>query len=291
MRFDLNTNRNHKKIVPQNSPFITTAKRIGGGDKFFVKKRLKHICILSSFILIYLLSAEISDFKGLLPLAAKIPESFIWLLKNFIPSKESLNNLPLILRSCFFTVSAAVAATSCAGLLAFALAVFSSETTRPNKTLAAVLTFAASVIRNIPLAAWAILLLLSFKQSEFTGFLALFTVTFAHLIRAFKEMIDETSSESFNALRAAGVPYLSAFFQTVLPSTAPGILSWILYALENNIRDSALVGILTGTGAGFLFSLYFRSFRYNSAGLIILILTAIVLMMDILSNKIRRSLL
>ena len=104
-------------------------------------------------------------------------------------------------------------------------------------------------------------------------------------------MIEETSEESFTALRAAGVPYLPAIFNAVFPSIAPGLVSWLLYTVETNVRDSALIGILTGTGIGFLFNLYFKSFRYNSAGLIILCLVIIVLLIDILSNKIRRILL
>lgn len=326
MKFDLKTNRSHKKIVPevkssansapyragkalhrkvisgclqaeQVNPASAQIKRIlisikkDGGNSFFYKKRLKHLCVITLFFVIYFVSAHIAEFENLTSSLLKIPKSLIWLFKNFLPSKQSLNHLPVILKSCFTTISAATAATVCAGFLALVFAVLSSETTHVNKPLKIFFTLTASVFRNLPLVAWSILLLFSFKQSEFTGFLALFAVTLGHLMRAFKEMIDETCTDCFKALRAAGVPYPVAVFQSVLPNIAPGILSWLLYAIENNIRDSALIGILTGTGVGFLFNLYFRSFRYNSAGLIIFILAAIVLAIDYASNKIRQNLL
>lgn len=291
MKFDIKINPSNKKFIHEKKTVSLPDCKTCKDQYFFFKKRFKSICLTGLFFCIYFFSAHISGFENLGYLILKIPKSFVWLLDNFLPSSQSLKHLPLIFRSCFYTISAAVAATCCASFLAFIFALFSSETTRLNKFAAVTLSFTASVIRNIPLVAWALILLFSFKQNDFTGFLALFTVTFGHLARAFKEIIDETCSDCFNALRAAGVPYLTAVFQTVVPNTAPGILSWLLYAIENNIRDSALIGILTGTGAGFLFNLYFRSFRYDSAGLIILILISIVLAMDFFSNKVRQYLL
>ena len=57
------------------------------------------------------------------------------------------------------------------------------------------------------------------------------------------------------------------------------------------MREATLVGILTGTGIGFIFNLYYRSFRYDAAGLVILIVALIVLIIELVSNKIRKELL
>jgi len=57
------------------------------------------------------------------------------------------------------------------------------------------------------------------------------------------------------------------------------------------VREATLVGILTGTGIGFIFNLYYRSFRYDAAGLVILIVALIVLIIELVSNKIRKELL
>ena len=57
------------------------------------------------------------------------------------------------------------------------------------------------------------------------------------------------------------------------------------------MSEATLVGILTGTGIGFIFNLYYRSFRYDAAGLVILIVALIVLIIELVSNKIRKELL
>ena len=52
-----------------------------------------------------------------------------------------------------------------------------------------------------------------------------------------------------------------------------------------------MVGILTGTGIGFTFSLYYKSFRYDAVGLVILIVTVIVIGIEMLSNKLRNEMM
>lgn len=289
MKFDLNTNKTHKKIALQKEEYKIKSIILKKQNFFFIK-RLKTILIISSLCILYQISASITDFKNIGAIL-KLPLGFAWLLKNFIPNKDSLQYFPIILKSFLETCAVAISATTLSALLAFLFAIISSETTGLNKITKIIFSIFASFLRNVPLVAWSMVLLFSFKQNNFTGFLALFIITFGHLLRTFKEMIDETSSESFEALRALGAPYFSAIFQSVIPNTAAGFISWLLYAIETNVRDSALIGILTGTGIGFLFNLYFKSFRYNCAGLIIFLLIITVLIIDVVSNKIRKGLL
>ena len=278
MKFDLNID--NKKTARNKR--ASKVSRFKNEQDLFKRKRIKAVCIILSFILIYYLASIIAEFKNF-SAVFKLPLGIIWLVKNFIPNAGCIKYFSLILKTA--------ASTTCAAVIAFCFAVLGSNSCGLNGGIRFIISLIASCARNVPLIAWAILLLFSFKQNNFTGFLALFIITFGHLLRAFKEMIDETAADSFKALRAAGAPYLSAVFQSIIPNTAPGFLSWLLYALESNVRDLALIGILTGTGAGFLFNLYFKSFRYNEAGTVVLVLVITVLVIDIISNKIRQSLI
>ena len=58
--------------------------------------------------------------------------------------------------------------------------------------------------------------------------------------------------------------------QAVVPLSITSVVSWVLYMIETNIRDATLIGLLTGTGIGFVFDVYYKSFRYDVAGLVIL---------------------
>jgi phosphonate transport system permease protein len=149
----------------------------------------------------------------------------------------------------------------------------------------------AMFFRNIPLAAWAMILLFSFGQNEFTGYLALFFGTLGYSTRSLLEIVDESSEGTVEALKASGASYFQIIFQGIIPMISSQAVSWMLFMIESNIREATLVGILTGTGIGFLFNFYFRGFRYHLAGMVVLFIIITVLVLEVVSNKIRRMVL
>ena len=78
-------------------------------------------------------------------------------------------------------------------------------------------------------------------------------------------------------------------FKGVLPDTMPQMLSWVFYMIETNIRSATLVGILTGTGIGYLFDMYYKSLNYEMVGLITITIVLVVFAIEFASNKIRRA--
>jgi phosphonate transport system permease protein len=71
----------------------------------------------------------------------------------------------------------------------------------------------------------------------------------------------------------------------------PQVVSWLLFMVETNIRDATLVGLLTGTGIGFAFDVYYKSFDYHTASLVVIIIVITVLIVETVSNSIRRVIL
>ena len=189
------------------------------------------------------------------------------------------------------TILLALTSTLISSMFALVMAVIGSETLGVSKIAEFIVKLIASFFRNMPVVAWSLLLLFSFKQSQFTGLLSLTFITFGYLTRSFMETIDDVAGDVVEALQATGASWWQIVFQGVIPSVSSQLVSWVLYYTENNVREATLVGILTGTGIGFIFNLYYRSFRYDAAGLVILIVALIVLIIELVSNKIRKELL
>ena len=288
MKFYFEINQKTKSSLKNklNSHFISLKT-----ENYFLTKRLKSLCILILFLFLYTLSSKIANVKGLFFNILSIPKAIIALFKYFLPSLDSLKYWDEIIKSYFKTMLIAISSTTFASFFALFFAIFSANFPKKNHFISLIITTIASMFRNIPLPAWVILFLFSFGQNDVTGFCVLFVVTLGFLTRIFKELIDSSSIESFIALRSLGASYMSAIIHGVLPNIMGKFLAWLLYTLSTNIRDSALVGILTGSGLGFLFTVFFRSFRYDAAGVIILILTITVLGFDFASEKIREFLL
>jgi phosphonate transport system permease protein len=257
---------------------------------FFRRQKMLLTVILVGLIVATIAAGEFTRFDVAKGFRA-IPRVVAWSAANFIPDEQALSRLPRILDRLFDTIFMSIMASVFAAVLAFPVALAGSRTTKITGWLAIASRGIASLFRNIPVAAWAMIFLLSFGQSDFTGFLALFFATFGFLTRAFTETIDEASASAVEALRATGASYAQIVAQAVVPGSLPQMLSWVLFMIETNIRSATLVGILTGSGIGFLFDIYYKSLQYKSAALIVICLIVIVLTIETASNALRRVIL
>jgi phosphonate transport system permease protein len=253
----------------------------------------RNLVTLSGLLVVALLTAgssAVTEFSFPQALAS-FPKAITWMGKNFVPDQRALKALPNIAVKLVETVLVSVMATVLAAAAALMLAILASNTTRPHRLVSAPVRFLASLCRNIPVVAWAMIFLLSFGQNVVTGLLSLFIGTVGFLTRAFTETIDEAAESSVEALRASGASWPHTVARAVLPSVLPQTASWMLYMIETNIRDATLVGILTGTGIGFLFDLYYKSLNYPSAALVVLGVVAVVIAIETASNALRRVIL
>ena len=271
---------------PVNSSSIETSLT----DKFFRRQRLKLILTVIGFAFLYYAASSLTKFNFIESFSA-VPRVVKWFFTNLVPDAKAMERLPKILDKLVETIFMSIMATVTAAVFSFLFALMGSTTTRANAFVGGIARTVATVMRNIPVAVWAMIFLLAFGQSNFTGFLALFFYTFGFLTRAFIETIDEASASSVEALRAAGASYPQIIAQAVVPASLPQMISWILYMIETNIRSATLVGLLTGSGIGFMFDIYFKSLQYKSAALVILSLVVVVLAIELISNALRRLIL
>lgn len=258
-------------------------------DIFLTKKirSFSFILLLAAVTFISVIITEFNMARGL----SSVPKAIEWSFSNFYPDSDAMGKLPDILDKLVQTLLVSIAATTVASILALFFSLAGSSSTQFNPVLSKISRGIATIFRNIDISAWSMILLFSFGQSALTGYFALFFGSFGFLTRAFIETIDEVSSSSVEALRATGAGYLSIIFQSVIPSAIPQLISWILFMIETNIRNATLVGILTGTGIGFAFNLYYKNLDYNSASLVVIVIIGAIFVIEGVSNYIRRVIL
>lgn len=259
-------------------------------QQLYRNKKLFVIALVVGFILLGWAS---SGFVGFSPVKAirDLFGGFVWFISNFMPSLSSFDEMDRIAPALLSTVLDSIAASCTAAVFAYVFAILGSRSVGLGGPIPLVVRAIASVFRNIPIVAWAFLLLFSFKQSEFTGYLALFLQSFGFLTRCFLENLDELSQGPIEALRSTGASYLQIIAKAIIPMSITQVVSWVLYMVETNIRDATLVGMLTGTGIGFVFDLFYKQFKYDDAGLVLVCVIIVVIICETLSNAIRRSLL
>lgn len=288
------------QIISAKSPTVETAEetitskvhvksRIWNRH-FFIKKCISTLSIaVAVMVLVYVANSFVDvDF---LKIIRSFPSGFGWFLMRFTPTAKSFGSLDRIMLALGSTVLNAIVASVLASFVAYIFAIFGSKLIGFGRLAQFVVRGIATVLRNIPVVVWAFILLFAFKQSDFTGFLILFLKSFGFLTRSYMELTDEISIGPIEALQAVGATRLQIIMQAIIPLSMASALSWALYRLESNIRDATLVGMLTGTGIGFVFEIYYRSFRYDTAGLVVITVAIVVLICEVSSNYVRRRLL
>ena len=253
----------------------------------FIKRKRTFTIAFLAVIALFAFSSWVTEYDVITGVGS-IPAAFMWIFRNLIPDERAFSRLPIILQFLTETALVSVAVTVCAAICSFFFSLLGTSTTKTHPMIARSVRIIASFFRNVPDVVWAILLLFSFGQNILTGFFALFFYTFGTLTRAFIETIDEVCASCVEALRATGASSLQIVFQGIIPSTLSVIISWVLYMIETNIRASTLIGILTATGIGFLFDIYYKRMDYASAGLVVISIVVLVIAIEFTSNQIRK---
>lgn len=68
-------------------------------------------------------------------------------------------------------------------------------------------------------------------------------------------------------------------------------LSWFLYCVEVNIRASTIVGMVGSGGVGLTLFSYIKSFQYDVALSIILLVAVMVIVVDQITARLRKEIL
>ncbi|MCL1829490.1 MAG: ABC transporter permease subunit [Oscillospiraceae bacterium] len=266
---------------------IKEASRPKDKTSVFVKRKRTFTLAFLAVAIVFAISAIVTDYDVIGGFES-IPKAVIWMAKNFIPDEKAWSRLPNILRKLTETALLSVAVTVCAAVVAFFFSLLSTRTTKIHPLTGRTVRIVAAFFRNVPDVVWAMLLLFSFGQNILTGFFALFFYSFGTLTRTFTETIDEVSAACVEALHATGATFLQTVFRGIIPSSMPQIVSWVLYMIETNIRNSTLIGVLTATGIGALFDLYYKRMDFGSAGLVVISVVVLVIAIEVTSNKIRK---
>lgn len=256
-------------------------------ESVFRKRKITYSMVFITIFALYMIASVITEFKLADGMKA-FPEAAVWIANKLVPDAEAFTRLPNILDKLMETALLSVAVTTIAAVVAFAFSLFGSKTLKFNGIINQIVRMIAAFFRNVPDVVWAMLLMFSFGQNILTGFFALFFTTFGMLTRSFIETIDEVSSECVEALDATGANFAQIVFQGIIPSSVTGVITWILYMIETNIRSSTLIGILTATGIGYLFDMYYKRLEFASASLVVLSIVVLVIIIEMISNQLRK---
>lgn len=227
------------------------------------------------------------DFQ-LLELLEGLPEFLRFLFVDFLP--PSLTEIPTFITPVIETLYYAVVATVISSFLGVILAFLIASDTAPFKLLRLVLKIFCSTLRNIPILVWASLLVLMFGIGKIPGVLSLIIFGSGFLARSYAEAIEEMDKQGIEALQACGASYIQQLFRGYLPMFLPYFYTWTLFMFEIDIKASTILGIVGAGGIGISLKEALGLFHYHKAATIIIIMISMILIVEWISEQLKRRL-
>src|SRR5215467_1871992 len=185
------------------------------------------------------------------------------------------------------TVQMALAGTFLALVVAFPLGFLAARNTTPHPLVYHAVRLGLNFLRTIPDLALGLVFVAAVGLGAFAGTLALAIHTATVLGKLLSESVENIDEGVVEAIRATGAGFTQTLSFAVLPQILPDLISFTLYRLETNIRAASVLGLIGAGGIGYLMNSSFRTFQYQEAAAIVIVLIALVMLVDYLSARLR----
>ena len=188
------------------------------------------------------------------------------------------------------TIKMSIIGSFLGATLALPFAVIASTNINKNGVSVGVLRLLLNIIRTLPTLVIAKIFALVFGLGTFAGTVAILVFTFGVISKMLYESIETIDMGAYEAMESAGASKFQAFWSSCFKQILPTYLSYCLYSLEMNIRAAAILGYVGAGGLGLLIDERIGWRDYNSLGMLLLMLFVVVLIIENVSQYLRKKL-
>lgn len=224
------------------------------------------------------------DWRGVVMGVSNIPAT---LALFFPPSTGGAGES--ILTALVLTIQIALAATLLGAVLAVPIGVLAARNVVRNRYVHSFFRGLIVVIRGIPELILAIIFVVISGLGGVAGTLALSVGAVGLLSKLLADSLEETDTAVQDAHRALGATDVQVFFSATLRQAAPAFVAHIMYLLDTNIRSATLLGVVGAGGVGFLLLNASRINQFEVVTMILILMIAVVLIVELLSMWLRRT--
>lgn len=198
--------------------------------------------------------------------------------------------LPKLITPMIKTLKMSAVGTAGGVLLAIPFSFLATTVVTGNRVITNIFRFLLNIIRTIPNLLLAALLVAIIGIGEATGVVTIAIFTFGMVSQLIYESIETIELEPLEAATAVGANKLKVAVWAVWPQIASSVASYTFYAFELNVRASTVLGYVGAGGIGVKLNEALGLFKYQRVSVIILFIFVVVVLVDNLSEAIRRRL-
>ncbi len=145
------------------------------------------------------------------------------------------------------------------------------------------------MLRAVNEMVFALFFMVSVGLGPFAGTLALAVHTAGVLGKLFSEVVESIDHRPVEGIRSTGANRLEEVIYGVIPQVLPMWVSYALYRFESNVRSAAVVGMIGAGGIGFFLNETMKTYNYPAVAAIMAMIIATVMLIDVISARIRKA--
>lgn len=187
------------------------------------------------------------------------------------------------------TICIALIGTLIGAILAVPLAFISSTNIMP-KWVSAIGLFIIAALRTFPAFVYGLMFIRVTGPGAFAGVLTVSVISIGMIAKLFIESIEDLDTRILESLDAAGCNTFEKIRYGILPQLFTDFVSTVIYRFEINIKDASVLGLVGAGGIGAPLIFAMNAFNWDEVGAILCGLIVLVLVVEIVSTKIRTKL-
>lgn len=200
--------------------------------------------------------------------------------------KMLLTEVPALLLE---TICIALIGTLIGAVLAVPLAFLSSTNIMP-KWISVIGLFIIAALRTFPAFVYGLMFIRVTGPGAFAGVLTVSVISIGMIAKLFIESIEDLDTKILESLDAAGCNTFEKIRYGILPQLFTDFVSTVIYRFEINIKDASVLGLVGAGGIGAPLIFAMNAFNWDEVGAILCGLIVLVLVVEIVSTKIRTKL-
>ena len=219
---------------------------------------------------------------------AKRGEQFFVILGDMFPPNWKYSSQ--VWGPLFDTIKMSLLGSFIGTVAAIPFAVLASTNIIKSRVVVSLSRLLFSLVRTLPTLVVALIATYVFGLGTLAGTTAIAVFTFGLVSQLVYEAIEAIDEGPVEAAVSVGANKVQVAFWSVAPQIMSQVAGYTFYALEVNVRASAVLGYVGAGGIGIILNSSLALLQYDRVSIIILLILVVVAAVDGLSEAIRRRL-
>lgn len=189
------------------------------------------------------------------------------------------------------TLLVAYVGTLAGAAIGFVLCFLTSTNVISSRILTFIVKRFLEFCRTVPDIVFALLFVYAVGLGPVPGVLAIAIHTVGALGKQFAEVVENIDLKPVEGVRSTGANWFEQIRFAVLPQVLSNFVSYALLRFEINVRGATVMGFVGAGGIGKELLSSIRQFYYSDVSAILLMIVATVVVIDLLTERLRHHLL